>query len=67
MYSSAPNNRADPNKRAGRKFQALLMDVKGQMDTYCCLKTKNLSKNIGKLDFHLHFLKKLVSFLAEKS
>ena len=35
-YSSAPNNRADPNKRAGRKFQSLLMKVKGQMDTYCC-------------------------------
>ena len=24
-HSSAPNNRADPNKRAGRKFQSLLI------------------------------------------
>ena len=35
-YSGAPNNRADPNKRGGRKFQSLLIVVKDQMDTYCC-------------------------------
>ena len=34
-YSSTPNNRADPNKRAGRKFQSLLMQIKGKMDTFC--------------------------------
>ena len=45
VYSSTPNNRADPNKRAGRKFQSLLIKVKGQMDTHCCLEYLIASKN----------------------
>ena len=30
MYSSAPNNRADPNKRAGRIFQSHRWSLKAK-------------------------------------
>ena len=73
MYSSTPNNRADPNKRAGRKFQSLLLNAKAQMDIFCCseywIESKNMKsiKKCWKTSRLIIFLKKLVSFLTEKS
>ena len=46
MYSSAPNNRADRNKRAGRKIQSIIINYKGRKNTKCCSEYRMMSKNV---------------------
>ena len=45
-YSSAPNNRADPNKRAGRKIQSIIMNDKIHKAAKCCSEYWIRPKNV---------------------